>query len=163
MTPRGVTTSGDGADHRPSYSDWDSSDLVDELEPRLRGYLLGMGGTCDQVDEIVNDVRLVAHRHWERIRDGRPDSYLFTVARNLLKKRLQKQQGHETSLEASFANVASRDRDIDDLIDRLVLVHRGPRRVGVAGCGGGGAVRAWAGSPRSSGWTTRSRLPSAAP
>src|SRR5205809_944994 len=64
--------------------DEEVTDFFRNYSGRLHGFLINMGASADFADEIVNYSFVQLRRHWEQVRTGRADLYLYPVARNAL-------------------------------------------------------------------------------
>ncbi len=60
--------------------------FFDDYQGELIGFLLRMGLDQHDAEDILNESFLVIWRYWPKLRDSNPRPYLYTVARNLIKK-----------------------------------------------------------------------------
>lgn len=99
----------------------------------LYGYLRGNGAAPEMAEEIVNDALYAVARHWAKLSspDNRPDSYLYTAARNELIKRQEKasryplsssHDEHERAVE--FESALVEDAAIIDVYNQLPVSER---------------------------------------
>jgi RNA polymerase sigma factor (sigma-70 family) len=56
--------------------------FFDDHQGELLGFLLKMGLSLSDAEDVLNDSFLVILRCWRRIRDSNPRAYLYEVARN---------------------------------------------------------------------------------
>ena len=52
----------------------------------MLGFLLNMGLSLGDAEDVLNDSFLVTWRHWDKLRDKSPQAYLYQVARNRASK-----------------------------------------------------------------------------
>jgi RNA polymerase sigma factor (sigma-70 family) len=60
--------------------------FFDEHQGELFGFLLNTGLSEDDAEDILNESFEVIWRYWHKLRGSNPRAYLYTVARNRVKK-----------------------------------------------------------------------------
>jgi RNA polymerase sigma factor (sigma-70 family) len=90
---------------------------------KLRGFLINMGARADLADEIVNYSFIQLRRHWEQVRTGRPDLYLYPVARNALAHARDRDRKRTRSEQFAWSPPDGNVLDpTTGLIERLALL-----------------------------------------
>jgi RNA polymerase sigma factor (sigma-70 family) len=61
--------------------------FYDAHQEKLLGFARGMGLSFHDAEDVVNDCFEVMWRYWDRLRDGYPRAFLYTVAKHEIYKR----------------------------------------------------------------------------
>jgi RNA polymerase sigma factor (sigma-70 family) len=60
----------------------EAGEFFGNFQGELFGFLLNMGLSSTDADDVLNDSLTAAWQYWDKIRDGNPRAYLYKVARN---------------------------------------------------------------------------------
>jgi RNA polymerase sigma factor (sigma-70 family) len=102
--------------------DEEVTDFFKQYSGKLRGFLINMGASRHLAEEIVNFSFVQLRLHWGKVRAGRPDLYLYPIARNALNDARNRDRKRTAREEFTWSPPDTRVLDpTTGLIDRLTL------------------------------------------